>query len=72
MLQALSGKYDMISLFTGEDGIKLLMFLVTGKMCLTFPWPGASTAQFIIAVITTLGIMGGIKIKNKLNKLKSS
>ena len=72
MLQALAGNYDIIDLFTGEEGIKLLLFLVTGKMGLTFPWPGANTVQFILAVVTTLGIMGGIKVKSKLNQLKSS
>ena len=72
MLRALAGNYSLVDIFTGEEGIKLLMFLVTGKMGLTFPWPGATAIQFILAVITTLGIMGGIKVKNKLNKLKSS
>lgn len=72
MLAALAGNYSLVDIFTGEEGIKLLMFLVTGKMGLTFPWPGATAIQFILAVVTTLGIMGGIKVKNKLNQLKSS
>ncbi len=72
MLLALAGNYSLVDIFSGAEGIKLLMFFVTGKMGLTFPWPGASAIQFILAVTVALSIMAGVKVKNRINTLKSS
>lgn len=72
MLTALAGSYSLSALFAGDKGIKLLVFLVTGKLGLSFPWPGAQVVQFTAAVILTLGLMAGVKVQNHINLLKSS
>ena len=63
MLNALAGKFSLIDLFTGEEGIKLLLLLFTGKMGLTFPWPSPTSVLFITAVLYSLGKI----YKSKLN-----
>lgn len=65
MLAALAGKFTLVDIFSGEEGIKLLMLFLTGKMGLSFPWPGPSTVQFLVAVTATLAIVATVKLKNK-------
>lgn len=64
ILTALTGKYTLAAIFSGEEGIKLLLLFVTGKLGLSFPWPGPATIQFTVGVVTTLATMAAVKLKN--------
>jgi len=59
---ALAGKFTLATLFAGSEGAKLLGLLVVGLVGASFPWPGPSSAQFIIGVVGTLAA----KVKHKL------
>jgi hypothetical protein len=63
MLAALAGSVVLSDLFTGPNGIKLLMLFTTGMIGLSFPWPGPSHILFVSAVVGTL-------IRNNKRKFK--
>ena len=53
----------------GKNGAKLLLLFATGSLFgLTFPWPGAATKQFVIAIIHTFAKKFHKKIKVGKNK----
>lgn len=55
MLLALGGSYSLSKLFAGKAGVKLLLLFATGAITgLSFPWPGAATAKFAFAIISTI------------------
>lgn len=62
ILMAVVGKFSLAKLFSGTDGIKLLMLFATGMIGLSFPWPGPTSVKFITAVLTGLSKL----IKKKL------
>ena len=51
ILNALVGKFTLTELFSGPEGTRMLLLLVTGVIGLTFPWPGALTTKFAIAIV---------------------
>ena len=45
---ALAGSYSLSELFTGSNGMKLLMLFTTGKLLgVGFPWPGPQSILFV-------------------------
>ena len=45
---ALAGSYSLTELFTGANGMKLLMLFTTGKLLgVGFPWPGPQSILFV-------------------------
>lgn len=66
MWDALLGKKGFYDIFGGENGVKMLTFILTNKLGgLTFPWPGATSVQFVFALFYTIGRAIGKKIKWK-------
>lgn len=48
IFSALTGSYTLTELFSGENGVKLIMLFVTGKFLgVGFPWPGPSSILFV-------------------------
>jgi hypothetical protein len=54
VLSALSGSYSLPTLFAGTDGTRLLLLFVTGIIGLSFPWPGPTSAKFVVALLNGL------------------
>lgn len=55
MVAALGGSFSLEALFSGPKGATLLLLFLTGAFAgLTFPWPGAAGAKFIVAITSTL------------------
>lgn len=55
LYNALIGKAGFVDIFGGENGIKMLTFIITNKQFgLSFAWPGSSSVQFIAAILYTL------------------
>jgi hypothetical protein len=45
---ALSGSFSLTDLFTGTNGVKLIMLFLSGKLLgVGFPWPGPSSILFV-------------------------
>ena len=63
ILDALSGNFDLIDLFTGPDGTKLLVLLATGLLGLSFPWPGKTSVQLIGSLIYSIAKKKNLKIQ---------
>jgi hypothetical protein len=64
MLDALAGNVTLSSIFTGKEGIKLMLLFTTGVVTgLTFPWIGATSVQFIGGVIYSLAKKHKIKMR---------
>lgn len=55
VFSALQGHLGFADVFSGPNGIELLLLLVTNLMGLSFPFPGAQSVQFVFAVVYTLG-----------------
>lgn len=51
LLSAVGGKYSISDLFGGVDGTRMLMLFATGMIGLSFPWPGATSIKFGIALL---------------------
>jgi hypothetical protein len=54
ILAAVSGSYSLSTLFAGPDGTRMLMLFVTGIIGLSFPWPGPTSAKFVVALLNGL------------------
>lgn len=66
-ISAFSGSFTLSKLFSGPNGVKLLLLFASGSLLgLTFPWPGAASKQFISAVIYTLAR----KVRHKFKHTK--
>lgn len=64
VIEALSGNYSLSDLFAGEEGLKMLMLLITGgALGLSFPWAGATSHHFIGGVLVSLAKKLNKKIK---------
>ena len=64
VLDALSGDVSLTDVFTGKEGIKLMMLFTTGMVTgLSFPWIGATSVQFVGGVIYSLAKKHKIKIR---------
>jgi len=50
-VKALTGQFSLSALFAGTDGVKLLLLLATGLLGASFPWPGPTSAKFLVAVV---------------------
>ena len=61
LISALSGKFSLAQLFAGQDGIRMLLLFATGMIGLSFPWPGATSAKFVIALINGLRKVIGMR-----------
>lgn len=51
---ALAGRFSFTDIFGGMSGLTYLVTLVMGVGSVSFPWPGAASAQFISAVLSAL------------------
>jgi hypothetical protein len=55
LFQALSGNYNLVDIFAGAEGIKMLMFIVTNlTVALSFPWPGGTWVLFGFSLLFTV------------------
>ena len=64
VLDALSGDVSLTDVFTGKEGIKLMMLFTTGIVTgLSFPWIGATSVQFVGGVIYSLAKKHKIKMR---------
>ena len=63
MWDAIRGKKGFLDIFGGDNGAKMLTFIIAKQVGMSFPWPGASTVQFLFAVLYTLGTIIGKKLK---------
>lgn len=62
VLSLLSGHFDLVSIFAGAEGVKLLTLFSVGAFAkITFPWP--SLVSFAGAIIFTLANSFGHKLK---------
>jgi hypothetical protein len=67
---ALNGTYNLVDLFGGEDGIKLLTFIITKKLDLfDVPYPGASWALLTFSVIFTICKYNAPSIANAMKPM---
>jgi hypothetical protein len=68
MWDALMGKKGFLDIFGGENGAKMLTFIITNKAFgLTFPWPGATSVQFLFAIIYTIAKALGKRLTKAKN-----
>jgi hypothetical protein len=64
ILMALSGGYSLVEMFAGPEGMKFLLAVVVGAgIGLSFPWPGPTSIQFVLAIISTLSKKVGVLVK---------
>lgn len=64
VLDALSGDISLTDIFTGKEGIKLMLLFTTGMITgLSFPWIGATSVQFVGGVIYSLAKKRKIKMR---------
>jgi len=61
LLSALAGKFSLPQLFAGEDGIRMLLLFATGIIGLSFPWPGATSTKFVVALLNGLRRVVGMR-----------
>jgi hypothetical protein len=54
ILDALSGNIGFTDIFGGQNGLMLLVSLAMGMGNVSFPWPGATSAQFVASIITAI------------------
>jgi len=70
LLLALAGKFSLSQLFSGKEGVKLLLLFATGILGVSFPWPGHSSIKFVGALIYSLTKSIHKKIKGVKPNLK--
>lgn len=63
VLKALSGEFSLAKLFSGRDGMKLLMLFATGMLGLSFPWPGSPGVLFTASVVQSLARKFGARLR---------
>lgn len=54
ILSAASGTYSLSTLFAGPEGTRMLLLFATGVIGLSFPWPGPTSAKFVVALLNGL------------------
>ena len=64
VLAALAGSFSLANIFTGKNGIKLLMLFTSGVLGVSFPWPGAGSIKFLSAILQTLVRKLKLKVPN--------
>lgn len=63
IIYALTGTFTVSTLFSGPDGVKLLLLFATGALLgLSFPWPGPGAVKFLIAAVKSLADWSGVKL----------
>jgi hypothetical protein len=64
ILNALAGKFSLADLFGGPGGMMLLLAIAVGMGTgASFPWPSPASAKFVAAIIGTLAIKLGKRLK---------
>lgn len=64
ILNALAGKFSLATLFGGPGGMTLLLAIAVGMSTgASFPWPSPASVKFIGAIIGTLAIKLGKRLK---------
>jgi len=64
ILNALAGKFALADLFGGPGGMTLLLAIAIGMSTgASFPWPSPASIKFISAIIGTLAIKLGKRLK---------
>lgn len=55
LFQALGGTYSLTDIFAGDNGLKLLTFILTGALAgLSMPYPGGTWVLFTFSIIYTV------------------
>jgi hypothetical protein len=64
ILDALSGKFSLANLFGGSSGMMLLLAIAIGMSTgASFPWPSPASVKFAGAIIGTLAVKLGKRLK---------
>jgi hypothetical protein len=54
LINALTGNYNLVDMFTGSEGAKFLTYVATGALTgISFPWPGSTSALFLGSLVFT-------------------
>ena len=80
LFAAISGNFSLSDLFSGPDGVRMLMFIATGVLTgATFPWPGNAWLLFAVSIVYTVSkdkypaiaksIIKNVKKFNKVTKV---
>jgi len=54
LISAIHGDFSLTDIFSGSNGITIILLLTGGHFALGFPWPGSSSMQFITSIIGSL------------------
>jgi len=69
VLGAMAGSYSFADIFSGAEGLKLLLLFFTGSLIgISFPWPGPTNIQFAVSILYSLAK----KLGKKLSKSKDT
>jgi hypothetical protein len=73
-IDAFAGHLSLATFIASPDGVKFMSLLAMGALTggmLSYPWPGSTTAQFIVTLVTTLMKYVGIGVQKALQPPES-